>query len=64
MDQVTLNHTHQGYIVEGAGLPAGACWNICETYAEALKEAHELAEDFGLPVVETRAVAHALVMGR
>lgn len=64
MDQVTLNHTGQGWIVEGAGLPRGTAWNICETYAEARREADELASDFGLPVVETAAVRHALLMDR
>lgn len=62
MYQVTLDHSGQGWIVGGAGLPSPACWNVCETYAEARREADELASDFGLEVVETRAVKHALLM--
>lgn len=62
MDQVTLNHSGQGWIVEGAGLPRGTAWSICETYADARKEADEIANDLGLQVVETTAVRHALLM--
>lgn len=63
-DQVILDHTHQGYIVGGAGLPRNACWGIHDNYTQAYAEAYEIAEDFGLTVVVTLAVDNARIMSR
>lgn len=62
--QIELSHNGQGWIVEGGGLPRGTAWSVCDTYAEARREADELAADLCLEVVETRSATHALLMDR
>ncbi len=47
---IRIEHTWQGWIVSGGGLPAGACWSVHETEGEAREEAFELASDLGVGV--------------
>jgi hypothetical protein len=43
---------NQQWMILGGGLPDGAAWAGFDTRADAMAEAHAIAEDIGVEVIE------------
>lgn len=49
---IDWNCGQQKFCIVGGGLPRNVCWSAFDRLAEAVDEAHTLAEEMGLEIVQ------------